>query len=190
MSLTQLEKKILAVVAKEEKVSDGLFVHNLLKALNIKKSDEFFSLHIARQDGAPFWLSDLPPPVFTSLLKLSEMKLVSFTPVSAQTAALAVEMEPQVHPLISLSTAKSKTSTFFLPMRMVSGSPPGSGGFMLVGEGSSRFDWHVVTKTGAKKQAPKKSAAKKKPAPLKKVAIKSSLKRAAPEGTRGKLARK
>jgi hypothetical protein len=48
----------------------------------------------------------------------------------------------------------------------------------------------VVTKTGAKKQAPKKSAAKKKPAPLKKVAIKYSLKRAAPEGTRGKLARK
>jgi hypothetical protein len=171
-----MEAKILAAVQKE--APEGLFVHRLTKAVG-GGSGAGLSLRIARAGAEPFWLADLPAAVFTSLLSLSSRKLVSFAPVSAMLAKLEFAQAPQPHPLISLATAPDARATFFLPMRIVPGAPPGTGGFTVVGEGS-RFDWH-----GAAPEAAKKAAAKggKKAAPAAKGG-----KRAAPAAKGGKKA--
>ena len=122
------------------------------------------SLRVARAGAEPFWLADLPTAVFTSLLSLSSRKLVSFSPVSAMLAKLEFAQAPQPHPLISLATAPDAGATFFLPMRIVPGAPPGTGGFTVVGEGS-RFDWHgaapAAAAAAAKKKAPTAKGGKK-----------------------------
>lgn len=166
-----MEAKILAAVTAASKKSDGLYVHLLLKALAHKPAAAATSLRIARAAGEPFWLADLPTPVFLALVALTQAKRVSLATVSAQEAALAVEGAPQPHPLISLALAKKGDATFFLPMRLVLGAPPGSGGFSLVGSDSSRFDWHGAppAKAAAKKPSKKPAAAK----PAKKVAVKA-----------------
>ena len=164
-----MEAKILAVVTKEAAASEGLFVHRLSSAVGAAKPGSAFALRVAREGGAPFWLADLPSSVFTALLSLSSRRELSFAPVSAIVAKLEFSVAPQPHPLITLATAKDAQATFFLPMRLVPGTPPGSGGFTLVGEGS-RFDWHAAPPQG--KKAPAKAARKgaKKPAAARKTA--------------------
>jgi hypothetical protein len=173
-----MDAKILAAVQKE--APEGLFVHRLTKAVGGGGSGAGLSLRVARAGAEPFWLADLPAAIFTSLLSLSSRKLVSFAPVSAMLAKLEFAQAPQPHPLISLATAPDARATFFLPMRIVIGAPPGTGGFTVVGEGS-RFDWH----DGAAPEAAKKAAAKggKKAAPAAKGG-----KRAAPAAKGGKKA--
>ena len=171
-----MDRVILAAVQRE--APEGLFVHHLLAAIGRAagkaKPAAALSLRIARAAGAPFWLADLPEPVFTTLLRLSSAKAVSFAPVSAMVAKLEFAQSKQPFPLISLATAGDAGATFFLPMRLVLGAPPGSGGFTLVSEGS-RFDWHGAqpAKAPAAKAPPKGSrarpakAAAKGEAPLK-----------------------
>jgi hypothetical protein len=93
-------------------------------------------------------------------------------PVSAIAAKLEFAQAPQPFPLISLATAKDPQLTFFLPLRIVLGAPPGSGGFTLVGDGS-RFDWHAAAPGAA-------AAAKKKAAPPVKRAAPATKKAAPP----------
>ena len=180
-----MEAKILAAVTAESKKSDGLYVHLLLKALAHKPAAAATSLRIARAAGAPFWLADLPTPVFLALVALTQAKRVSLATVSAQEAALAVEGAPQPHPLISLALAKKGDATFFLPMRLVLGAPPGSGGFSLVGSDSSRFDWHGAPPAKAAKKPSKKPAAAK-PAKKKAVKAKGAAKKAKPAAAAAK----
>lgn len=178
-----MDAKILAAVQKE--APEGLFVHRLMAAIGKSATGAGggLSLRVARAGAEPFWLADLPTAVFTSLLSLSSRKLVSFAPVSAMLAKLEFAQAPQPHPLISLANA-APDATFFLPMRIVPGAPPGTGGFTVVGEGS-RFDWH-----GA---APVAAAAEKKKAPTAKGGKKAAPaakggKRAAPAAKGGKKA--
>ena len=192
-----MEAKILAAVTAACKKSEGLYVHLLASALKPSgPQGELSSLRIARASASPFWLCDLPAAIFSALIALTQARKVSLCTVSAQAAALAVEEHPQPFPLISLAESKSKAATFFLPMRLVLGAPPGSGGFSLVGEDASRFDWHGAAPGGgggaakkAKKAAPaappkkrappsaavaKKRAAAAKPPPRAKPAAKKT----------------
>lgn len=185
-----MDAKILAAVQKE--APEGLFVHHLSAAVGGSTGGRGLALRIARAGAEPFWLADLPAAVFASLLSLSSRKLVSFAPVSAMLAKLEFAAAPQPHPLISLKTAPDARATFFLPMRIVPGAPPGTGGFTVVGEGS-RFDWHgaapgaaAPAAKGGKKAAPAAKGSKKALPPAKKKAPPPAKKRAAAAAKKGK----
>jgi pyruvate/2-oxoglutarate dehydrogenase complex dihydrolipoamide acyltransferase (E2) component len=186
-----MDRVILAAVQRE--APEGLFVHHLLAAIGRAagkaKPAAALSLRIARAAGAPFWLADLPEPVFTTLLRLSSAKAVSFAPVSAMVAKLEFAQSKQPFPLISLATAGDAGATFFLPMRLVLGAPPGSGGFTLVSEGS-RFDWHGAqpAKAPAAKAPAAKAPAAKAPA-AKAPAAKAPAAKAPPKGSRARPAK-
>jgi hypothetical protein len=124
---------------------------------------------------------------------------VSFAPETAMVAKLEFAQSKQPFPLISLATAGDAGATFFLPMRLVLGAPPGSGGFTLVSEGS-RFDWHgaqpakapaakaPAAKAPAAKAPAAKAPAAKAPA-AKAPAAKAPAAKAPPKGSRARPAK-
>jgi hypothetical protein len=99
-----------------------------------KQKGPRLSLQVPTTGGAlPYFIADLPAPVFAAVVSLCEAGQLSFTTVSAREAKLTFIGHKPRFPLLSLDMAAGQQ--YLLPMRLVAGVAPGEAG----GGGAGRF---------------------------------------------------
>ncbi len=81
----------------------------------------------------PYYLAQLPAPVFAAVVSLCEAGQLSFTTVSAQEGKITLIGHKPRFPLVSLEAKAGQQ--YMLPMRLVAGVAPGQVG----GGGAGRF---------------------------------------------------
>lgn len=116
------------------------FVHDLqLSSAKLFPASGTTELKIAQTNGLPYFLGELPDPIFAAILSLCEDSKISFKTVSPSLLAMSLSDSKYKPKFPVIAAPQDPKKTYFLPMAIEAGLVEGGGRFFSVGEDASTF---------------------------------------------------